>query len=44
MPNFPNDMAGLGFDWGLPFFYGRTVYTAIESQATPAGVGPYFAF
>jgi hypothetical protein len=32
------------FDWGLPFFYGRTVYAAIEQQATPAGAGPYFAY
>lgn len=32
------------FDWGLPFFYGRNVYTAIEQQATPDGIGPYFAF
>jgi hypothetical protein len=32
------------FDWGLPFFYGRAVFTAIEGQSTPAGVGPYFAY
>ncbi|MEM5325380.1 DUF3443 domain-containing protein [Paraburkholderia sp. JHI2823] len=32
------------FDWGLPFFFGRRVFTAIEAQATPAGNGPYFAF
>ncbi|HTH77001.1 MAG TPA: DUF3443 domain-containing protein [Trinickia sp.] len=32
------------FDWGLPFFYGRSVYSAIEQQPTPAGVGPYFAY
>lgn len=32
------------FDWGLPFFYGRSVYTAIEQEATPAGPGPYFAY
>jgi hypothetical protein len=32
------------FDWGLPFFFGRAVYTAIENQSTPAGVGPYVAF
>lgn len=44
MPNFPLDTSVPGFDWGLPFFYGRTVYTAIEGQSTPAGVGPYFAF
>lgn len=32
------------FDWGLPFFYGRNVYTAIESKNTPGGVGPYWAY
>ncbi|CAG9223167.1 conserved hypothetical protein [Paraburkholderia sabiae] len=32
------------FDWGLPFFYGRRVYTAIESRLTSAGRGPYYAF
>jgi|HubBroStandDraft_6_1064221.scaffolds.fasta_scaffold44815_2 hypothetical protein len=32
------------FDWGLPFFYGRNVYTAIEGQNTPAGAGPYWAY
>ena len=32
------------FDFGLPFFFGRSVYTAIEGQNTPAGTGPYFAF
>jgi hypothetical protein len=32
------------FDWGLPFYFGRSVYTAIESKNTSAGMGPYFAF
>jgi len=32
------------FDWGLPFFYGRNVYTAVESKNTPGGVGPYWAY
>jgi len=32
------------FAWGLPFFYGRNVYTAIEGQKTPGGTGPYVAF
>jgi hypothetical protein len=42
--------AGLGgpgpglFDWGLPFFYGRNVYTAIEGSSTPGGDGPYWAY
>jgi hypothetical protein len=42
MPNFPFDTTEPGFIWGLPFFYGRSVYTAIEGKGTPAG--PYFAF
>jgi hypothetical protein len=32
------------FDVGLPFFFGRAVYTAIEGQNTTAGIGPYFAY
>ena len=32
------------FDWGLPFFFGRNVYTAIESRSTPAGTGPFWAY
>jgi hypothetical protein len=42
-----NDLAGpLGavVDLGLPFFFGRAVYTAIEGKQTPGGVGPYYAF
>ncbi len=33
-----------GFDWGLPFFFGRNVYTAIAVASTPAGAGPYYAY
>ena len=38
--------AGMGayFDWGLPFYYGKNVFTAIEGQTTPAGTGPFVAF
>lgn len=32
------------FDWGLPFFYGRNVFVAIEGQSTTGATGPYFAF
>ena len=42
-----NDVGGPNsgsFDWGLPFFFGRNVFTAIESQSTPAGAGPFFAY
>jgi hypothetical protein len=44
-----NDIAGLNsdsgsFDWGLPFFFGRHVFFALEGSNTPAGPGPYVAF
>jgi len=42
-----DDVAGPSpgtFDWGLPFFYGRKVFTAIEGQSTPADIGPYVAY
>ena len=32
------------FDFGLPFYYGRRVATAIEGNTTSVGTGPYFAF
>lgn len=32
------------FDWGLPFFYGRTVFTAISGRQAGSSSGPYFAF
>jgi hypothetical protein len=45
MPGFPSGAGIPGFDWGLPFFFGRRVYTGIEGKSTPDGiVGPYFAF
>ncbi|MFM0247286.1 DUF3443 domain-containing protein [Paraburkholderia sediminicola] len=42
-----DNLAGIAsnsFGWGLPFFFGRRVYTAIASRATSAGPGPYYAF
>lgn len=32
------------FDFGLAFFYGKNVFTAIEGATTPIGSGPYYAF
>jgi hypothetical protein len=42
-----NNLGGIAsssFGWGLPFFFGRRVYTAIAQMQTSAGPGPYFAF
>ena len=34
------------FDWGLPFFFGRNVYVAIDGQAAPSGTpaAPWWAY
>jgi hypothetical protein len=33
-----------GFAWGLPLFFGRSVFTAFEAASTPGGTGPYIAY
>lgn len=42
-PSLGGPNTGL-FDWGLPFFYGRNVFTAILGKSTPGGQGPFWAF
>jgi hypothetical protein len=32
------------FDFGLPFFYGNRVYTAIDGKVAGTAVGPYYAY
>jgi hypothetical protein len=32
------------FNWGLPFFFGRRVFIAVEGGKSPGGPGPYVAF
>ena len=41
---FPSTAYAGSFDFGLPFFFGRSVYTAIEGRAAAGSVGPYYAF
>ncbi|HEY6452838.1 MAG TPA: DUF3443 domain-containing protein [Steroidobacteraceae bacterium] len=42
-----SEITGLGaqyFDFGLPFFFGRNVYTAIEGVPAGGTMGPYYAY
>ena len=32
------------FDWGLPFFYGKDIYFAIDGKAVGSDSGPFYAF
>ena len=41
---FPSTAYAGSFDFGLPFFYGRSVYTAIEGRTAGGVAGPYYAF
>jgi hypothetical protein len=45
-PNAPITGCGSSFDWGLSFFYGRNVFTAIEQQPVTGTsyVGPFWAY
>ncbi len=36
--------SGNSFDWGLPFFFGRSVFTAIEGRQAGPIAGPYVAY
>ncbi len=38
--------SGVGFDWGLPFFFGVNVYNAIDTRAVPSGApaAPWWAY
>jgi hypothetical protein len=47
-PNFMfNNIGGSfsgSFDWGLPFYFGRTVFHGINGKSSPLGTGPYWAW
>lgn len=44
--NLGGPLNGSSFDWGLPFFFGRSVYTVIEQRSVPGTSlnGPLHAF
>jgi uncharacterized protein DUF3443 len=44
LPSTGNSQLTGSFDWGLPFYFGRTVFTAYEGYTTSVGTGPYVAF
>ena len=37
-------LLGNGFDWGLPFFFGRNVFIGFEGKVAGLGTGPYWAY
>jgi hypothetical protein len=41
-----NGLGSCSFDWGLPFFYGRSVFTQIDNTQPPPGAppGPWWAY
>lgn len=45
-PNVPpvKGFVNHSFDYGLPFFFNRKVYTAIEGRSAGGVIGPYFAY
>ncbi len=42
--NLGGTMGSNSFDWGLPFFFGRSVYTVIEGHSVGTTPGPFYAF
>jgi Protein of unknown function (DUF3443) len=43
-PAATNATLGAYFDWGLPFFYGKSVFTAIEGKPVGTLTGPFYAY
>ncbi len=44
LPGIGYSQPGGIFGWGMPFYFGRTIATAIEGRNTPVGIGPGVIF
>ena len=42
--NLAGTFGSADFDWGLPFFYGRTVFVGMDTGTSSLGAGPLWAF
>jgi hypothetical protein len=42
--NLGGTLDSKSFDWGLPFFFGRSIYTVVEGRSVGALKGPFYAF
>ncbi len=42
----PQNPGPCSFDWGMPFFYGRSIFTSIRGQSVPSGqpAAPWWAY
>jgi hypothetical protein len=44
LPSTGNASLTGSFDWGLPFYFGQTVYTVFEGYSSSVATGPYVAY
>ncbi|MDE2304172.1 MAG: DUF3443 family protein [Gammaproteobacteria bacterium] len=44
LPGLAEGLGATTFTWGLPFFFGRSIYVGIEQHAAGAYNGPFFGY